>query len=570
MDVRQFLMERVDIVKFFNQITALEPTGGHFEGVCPVCNELYPSLNVYPDEGRYECFECGAEGDVLDFVMTVMGMEDEQAAVEWLASIFNIEELKSPEKSKCANSSVQTPTDGLNIIEGRASMIHPAQDFKRGVGYVSVILKVEREERGVRRPVNVPHVVTSEKKIIPVDNPRLLESNGVDISIYPVLPHKESRWPYRLLQQYLSSKVQVDPGEILARMVRIYDRFLDFPEAGTSLILAIWSMGTYFYKIFETYPYLYIHGTKGSGKTKCLLVTRHLCFNSLMGSDITKAALFRTVEGSSATVFIDEAEQLKGRKMDEELVRLLNAGYKRGNTVARVETQTFTVQWFDIYSPKMLAGIKGLDSVLEDRCIEFTIIKTMDPQKANLAVAEREENWGEIRHLLYCFSLDHFGGIISSYEKIVTNIEPGSIIQGRKGELWFPLLSVAFYIDSYGNTKYYATAMAFAEKSIKEAEQDSIDEWSTALLQALERMFKEKSKGISSIKIMTVRLSEVEKVMRGLLEEKPVSIPLRWIGQHLKRLKLGTKKRTKNGMEYTINLSELKDRMERYMPKKED
>ena len=570
MDIRQFLKERVDVVKFVSMSVALEPTVGHFQGICPMCDELYPSLNIYPDEKRFECFRCGATGDVLDFAMKVMGIEEEKVAVEWIASIFEIEELKGPEESKRGNGCIQAPTNNLNIIEGRTNIIHPAQDFKKGVGYVSVILKVEREERGIRRPVNLPHIVTSEKKIIPVDNHRLLESNGVDITVYPVLPHKESRWSYRLLQQYLSGKFQADPEEIFARMICIYDRFMDFPEAGTSLILALWSIGTYFFKIFESYPYLYIHGTKGSGKTKCLLVACQVCFNSLMGSDITKPALFRTVEGSSPTIFIDEAEQLKGRKKDEELVRLLNAGYKRGNAVGRVNTQTFEVQWFDLYSPKMLAGIKGLDSVLEDRCIDLTMIKTMDPRKANLAVAEREEDWGEIRHLQYCFALDHFKGIMVSYERVIANIEPGSLIQDRKGELWFPLLSIAFYIDSYGKSKYYVKVKAFAEKSIKEAEQDSLDEWSTALLLALERMFKEKLKETDSKGIMTVRLSEVEKEMRGLLEEKPVSIPLRWIGQQMKRLKLGTKKRTKNGMEYTINLSELKDRMERYMPKKED
>ena len=402
--------------------------------------------------------------------------------------------------------------------------------------------------------------------MIATNDQNQLQSNGVAISIRPALQHKESRWPYPLLQSYIANEVHVDPEKLLERIAHIYDRFMDFPEPGTPLILALWSIGTYFYKLFETYPYLYIHGTKGSGKTKCMLVAHYLCFNSLMGSDISKAALFRTVEGYSPTVFIDEAEQLKGRKMDEELVRLLNAGYKRGSSVARVDTQTYDVQFFDIYSPKMLAGIKGLDSVLEDRCIEVTLIKTMNPQKANLAVAEREENWGEVRHLLYCFALDHFKGIIMSYEKVVANIEPTSAIQGRKGELWFPLLSIAYYIDRYGGTKYYDQTISFAENSIKEAEQDSLDEWSMALLLGLESMFKDTPKETS----ITVKPSQVAKEMSVFIDDKGKLVSPRWIGQQLKRWKLGKKNRTKKGMEHTIELNDLQDRMKRYLPKKVD
>ena len=53
---------------------------------CPFHNDRTPSMKV---DKRFHCFGCGADGDVIDFVSRLYGM-DEKSAAEKLAADFQI------------------------------------------------------------------------------------------------------------------------------------------------------------------------------------------------------------------------------------------------------------------------------------------------------------------------------------------------------------------------------------------------------------------------------------------------------------------------------------------------
>ncbi|WP_256926720.1 CHC2 zinc finger domain-containing protein [Sphingomonas sp. TZW2008] len=42
--------------------------GRELKGCCPFHPDKTPSFTIYADDRRFQCFGCGAEGDVLDFV----------------------------------------------------------------------------------------------------------------------------------------------------------------------------------------------------------------------------------------------------------------------------------------------------------------------------------------------------------------------------------------------------------------------------------------------------------------------------------------------------------------------
>lgn len=46
----------------------LESAGRELKGCCPFHPDRSPSFTIYADDRRFQCFGCGAEGDVLDFV----------------------------------------------------------------------------------------------------------------------------------------------------------------------------------------------------------------------------------------------------------------------------------------------------------------------------------------------------------------------------------------------------------------------------------------------------------------------------------------------------------------------
>ena len=44
-------------------------------GLCPFHSEKTPSFNVYPENGSFYCFGCGAGGDVITFVRRIENLD---------------------------------------------------------------------------------------------------------------------------------------------------------------------------------------------------------------------------------------------------------------------------------------------------------------------------------------------------------------------------------------------------------------------------------------------------------------------------------------------------------------
>lgn len=53
----------------------LTRAGREFKGCCPFHPDRSPSFTIYADDRRFQCFGCGAEGDVLDFVQRAYGVK---------------------------------------------------------------------------------------------------------------------------------------------------------------------------------------------------------------------------------------------------------------------------------------------------------------------------------------------------------------------------------------------------------------------------------------------------------------------------------------------------------------
>ncbi|WP_419816141.1 DUF7146 domain-containing protein [Glacieibacterium sp.] len=61
----------------------LKPRGREFLGLCPFHDERTASFGISEDKGMFHCFGCGANGDVIRFVMLSEGLEFLEAA-RWL------------------------------------------------------------------------------------------------------------------------------------------------------------------------------------------------------------------------------------------------------------------------------------------------------------------------------------------------------------------------------------------------------------------------------------------------------------------------------------------------------
>lgn len=74
-DVRR----RVSLAEVARRSLKLRRAGQEWKACCPFHNDRTPSFTIYADDSRFMCFGCGAEGDVLDFVMRLHGMKLSEA-----------------------------------------------------------------------------------------------------------------------------------------------------------------------------------------------------------------------------------------------------------------------------------------------------------------------------------------------------------------------------------------------------------------------------------------------------------------------------------------------------------
>jgi len=264
----------------------------------------------------------------------------------------------------------------------------------------------------------------------------------------------------------------------------------DIPE-NYKKIIAIWIIGTYIYKQFDTYPYLFLNATRGAGKTRLLRIISWLQKNG-NGEILTNpsdAVLFRTAQERG--IILDEFETEKSK--EKQIMReYLNSCYKKGGLVYRMEKQKDkdgkekqVAVGYPLYTPVAMANINGLDDVLGDRCITLILEKSMNMYyvkkiedythstlikniKTNLSLVEcivcsvyplkkGIEKWNDFIRNKYSTELHTIHTIHNYTETIHQNLTLKEIeydeiykkidetgIFGRNLELFFPLLITAY------------------------------------------------------------------------------------------------------------------------------
>lgn len=79
----------------------LARAGREWKGCCPFHPDKSPSLTIYADDRRFQCFGCGAQGDVIDFVMRAYNVKTREA-IGMLdgGALRELEQQRAPAKPK--------------------------------------------------------------------------------------------------------------------------------------------------------------------------------------------------------------------------------------------------------------------------------------------------------------------------------------------------------------------------------------------------------------------------------------------------------------------------------------
>jgi DNA primase len=445
--------------------------------------------------------------------------------------------------------------DMPEVLSDSIPILSPALGFRREVAMVTVSVI----ERTKGNKLNTqPYLVTSTRELRRLSDEQIITIRAQEVALKVIPDGSEflMRWRYSDIRRYLDGET-IQPGAVFTAIHDLFKTYVDFRSDIESRLLTLWAIGTYFYTMFPAYPYLALNGPKNSGKSTVMRVLQPLAFNMITTSDPTGPSMFRLIHQTSCTVGIDEAERYHNPKDPgmQQIRQLLNSGYKQGMPAIRVTGDDLKPQAFDVYSPKILAAIMGLEDILASRCIAIPMRRTT----RKMPSFPPDFDGAPLRHQLYTLALTHFQAVYRNY------FERSELhkLHNRSGELWSPLVALAAFFEEQGAVIGLLDAISnAAEWDEQISEGKSLSEREEAVLQALELLTR------SVDEVVWVKGTDLREKIRGLLGQSADEMGnAQWIGHILKRLQLIDPSRRKHhvgGKLYAIERREVLDMMQRY------
>ncbi|MGA2465525.1 MAG: DUF3854 domain-containing protein [Thermodesulfobacteriota bacterium] len=378
-----------------------------------------------------------------------------------------------------------------------------------------------------------------------------------------------SKFTIEAIKRFRSGE-NVNGKELHGQLSRLFSDHVIFPDKRIPELLATWVIGTYMYKSFPYFGYLlFVSPTKRCAKSLVEDLLSHVCHNATTRSiNPSEASVFRQVDGDDVTLIVDEVESLSPKEKDKkpEMFSLLNSGFQKGSTVTRIESRgkEFFPVSFNAYSPKILAGIRGVSDTIEDRSFKIPMIRKAPGEKVKRFNLRRQED--EIRQLrddLYIFGLRHGPDVIELYDLMTGKIPGIEGFDDRQKDILEPLACINLIIDELANDKDKTTFNALVElsksMSQKRISHEKLDGSFTAILEIMEKELGNQDECF----ILVPRLFEIANTTDGLSFRNTNSL-----GRYMAKLDIYSSQR-KIGKEnirgYSITKAWVEDQKKRYI-----
>ena len=149
---------------------------------------------------------------------------------------------------------------------------------------------------------------------------------------------------------------------------------------GAAEVAAIWVLHTHALEAFNISPRLGITSPcLGCGKTTLQDILGGLVPRALLATNITSAAVFRTVEVARPTLLCDEADTWL--RDNEELRGILNTGHRRGGYVIRVVGDDNEPRRFSTFCAATISMIGRLPATLASRGFPISLQRKLPGEK---------------------------------------------------------------------------------------------------------------------------------------------------------------------------------------------
>jgi hypothetical protein len=242
-------------------------------------------------------------------------------------------------------------------------------------------------------------------------------------------------------------------ADLIRRVKDLLRRHIFFKDERLPLLIATWVLGSYVYDPFTFFGYLWINSpVKRCGKSLLEEILSKLCCQATGRlTNMTEAVLFRLAH-TGRTLILDEIENLKASDKDKygAIMSVLNGGFQAGSTVPRNDKSEggFKIVEFNVYGPKVLAGISSLVDTIEDRSFKVSMVrKTKEEKVERFNLRKQGKEFEGLRRELGLWAEERKKAIEVLYDGIEEIPEMASL-DDRFKDVSEPLVAIASYADA--------------------------------------------------------------------------------------------------------------------------
>jgi hypothetical protein len=364
-------------------------------------------------------------------------------------------------------------TSALDLIErgDRTQPLHPAQDVADGVLWYGCAVG-----GGVA-------LITSERKGHNADE----MPSGLSLRHTDPGPSALSR---DALTEWLTGTGTGSVAGAIDGVAAFFRCYMVFRDPRDPDWLAAWTAATWCYRAFPYFAYVSVRSPgPRCGKTRLLGLLQRVAFNaSPIMTYPTEPQLYREAYRTGGTQLLDEVETLRGDKEKfETLITVLNAGFQRGQTVPRLEKrgERFIPVHYDVYAPRVLAGIGALKDVLEDRTLPVFLLRRLPDESVTRLTRTVTAEAQALRDRCGLACLSRIGDIVTACDQAPALLEQQGV-DDRAVDLWAPVVAVALVAEAEDGGRRVQGVLAVAHDASRLREAEADGGQTARLLDALE------------------------------------------------------------------------------------
>ncbi|MFI9783253.1 DUF3631 domain-containing protein [Kitasatospora sp. NPDC051984] len=310
-----------------------------------------------------------------------------------------------------------------------------------------------------------------------------------------------------------------DGAALLDAVEAHHRRFNVFPSEAAYVAVVLWDAHAHLLDCFESTPRIaFLSPEPGSGKTRALEIIETLTPRPILTTDVSPAALFRSVCDPEArpTVLFDEIDTTFGPKAagNEDLRGLINSGHRRSGVVLRCvgDGNVQTVQPFPVYAALAMGGLGDLPDTIMSRSVIIRMRRRAPNEKTE---PFRERIHAAEGHALRKRLAAWADSVRDKLNDVWPELPEG--ISDRPADVWEPLLAVA---DAAGG-HWPARARAACVQLVNAAKANDKGSVGIRLLTDLRDIFAGAERMLSAD--LLSKLTELDDAPWADLDGKPIT-----------------------------------------------